>query len=68
MSRALPRIPSPTVAAASDWGAEMAVMRVRPAHDESWEAALRHTGIARGLISELPCGSRLALATCRCAA
>ncbi|MEZ5736116.1 MAG: erythromycin esterase family protein [Novosphingobium sp.] len=38
-----------TVAAASDWGAEMHVMQVRPARDDSWEAAFRHTGYARSL-------------------
>ncbi len=38
-----------TVAAASDWGADMEVMRVRPARDDSWEGAFRHTGIARFL-------------------
>ncbi|MCJ2180716.1 erythromycin esterase family protein [Novosphingobium album (ex Hu et al. 2023)] len=38
-----------TVAAASDWGADMRVMQVRPARDDSWEAAFRHTGIARSL-------------------
>jgi erythromycin esterase-like protein len=38
-----------TVAAASDWGAEMHVMKVRPARDDSWEAAFRHTGYARSL-------------------
>lgn len=38
-----------TVAAASDWGAEMRVMQVRPARDDSWEAAFRRTGHARSL-------------------
>ena len=38
-----------TVAAASDWGARMQVMQVRPARDDSWEAAFRHTGLARSL-------------------
>ncbi|MCB2074949.1 MAG: erythromycin esterase family protein [Novosphingobium sp.] len=38
-----------TVAAASDWGAEMHVKQVRPARDDSWEAAFRHTGYARSL-------------------
>jgi erythromycin esterase-like protein len=38
-----------TVAAAADWGAEMQVMRVRPAREDSWEAAFRHTGFARSL-------------------
>lgn len=39
-----------TVAAASDWGADMQVMRVTPARDDSWEGAFRHTGLARTLI------------------
>ena len=38
-----------TVAAASDWGADMQVMDVRPARDDSWEAAFRRTGLARSL-------------------
>ena len=38
-----------TVAAASDWGGEMHVMRVRPARDDSWEGAFRHAGYARSL-------------------
>lgn len=38
-----------TVAAASDWGGEMQTMRVRPAREDSWEAAFRHTGYARTL-------------------
>jgi erythromycin esterase-like protein len=38
-----------TVAAASDWGGLMQVMQVRPARDDSWEAAFRRTGIARSL-------------------
>lgn len=37
------------VAAASDWGAEMQVMKVRPARDDSWEAAFRSTGISCSL-------------------
>ena len=37
------------VAAASDWGAEMTIMQVRPAREDSWEAAFRRTGIARSL-------------------
>lgn len=37
------------VAAASDWGAEMKVMQVRPAREDSWEAAFRHAGLARSL-------------------
>lgn len=39
-----------TVAAASDWGGEMQVMKVCPARDDSWEGAFRGTGIARCLI------------------
>jgi len=38
-----------TVAAASDWGADMRVMRVNPARDDSWEGAFRRTGLARTL-------------------
>ncbi|KHK88011.1 erythromycin esterase family protein, partial [Novosphingobium malaysiense] len=38
-----------TVAAASDWGADMHVMQVRPARDDSWEGAFRGTGLARAL-------------------
>lgn len=38
-----------TVAAASDWGGEMAVMKVRPARTDSYEHAFRRTGIARSL-------------------
>jgi erythromycin esterase-like protein len=38
-----------TVAAASDWGSPMEVKQVRPARDESWEAAFRRTGNARSL-------------------
>lgn len=38
-----------TVAAASAWGANMRVMDVTPARDDSWEAAFRHSGFARTL-------------------
>ena len=38
-----------TVAAASDWGADMQVMQVMPARDDSWEGAFRRTGLARTL-------------------
>ena len=38
-----------TVAAASDWGADMQVMPLRPARQHSWEEAFRHTGHARSL-------------------
>jgi erythromycin esterase-like protein len=38
-----------TVAAASDWGATMEVMQVRPARDDSWEGMFRKTGLARSL-------------------
>lgn len=39
-----------TVAAASDWGADMQVMTVRPARADSYEHAFRRTGIARSLV------------------
>lgn len=39
-----------TVAAASDWGAEMQVMQLRPARPDSWEAAFRHTGLTRCML------------------
>jgi erythromycin esterase-like protein len=38
-----------TVAAASDWGSHMEIKQVRPARDDSWEAAFRRTGHARSL-------------------
>ena len=38
-----------TVAAASDWGAEMAEMELRPARQHSWEEAFRKAGHARSL-------------------
>lgn len=38
-----------TVAAASHWGGDMAVMNVRPARADSIEHAFRRTGIARSL-------------------
>ncbi len=38
-----------TVAAASDWGAQMQVMQLRPARPHSWEEAFRRTGHARSL-------------------
>jgi len=38
-----------TVAAASDWGADMQIMQVRPARDDSWEGAFRRTGLPRSL-------------------
>jgi erythromycin esterase-like protein len=38
-----------TVAAASDWGAEMAVMDLNPARAHSWEEAFSRTGHARSL-------------------
>lgn len=38
-----------TVAAASDWGADMQIKQVRPARDDSWEALFRSTGLARSL-------------------
>lgn len=38
-----------TVAAASDWGADMHIKTVLPARDDSYECAFRKTGIARSL-------------------
>jgi len=38
-----------TVAAASDWGADMQIKTVRPARTDSYEHAFRQTGIARSL-------------------
>ena len=38
-----------TVAAASDWGADMHIKTVRPARLDSWEHAFRRTGLARSL-------------------
>lgn len=38
-----------TVAAASDWGAAMQVMEVKPSRDDSWEGTFRRTGLARSL-------------------
>lgn len=38
-----------TVAAASDWGGDMAIKTVRPARVESYEHLFRRTGIARSL-------------------
>ncbi|MCF8708270.1 erythromycin esterase family protein [Rhizorhapis sp. SPR117] len=38
-----------TVAAASDWGADMQVKTVRPARPDSYEEAFRRTGLARSL-------------------
>lgn len=38
-----------TVAAASDWGADMQIKTVRPARADSYEYAFRRTGIARSL-------------------
>jgi len=40
---------SGTVAAASDWGADMQIKTVRPARPDSWERAFRRTGHARSL-------------------
>lgn len=39
-----------TVAAASDWGAAMEVMQLRPARDDSWEGAFRAIGSMRCLL------------------
>lgn len=38
-----------TVAAASDWGADMRIKNVVPARDDSWEGVFRRTGYARSL-------------------
>lgn len=38
-----------TVAAASNWGESMEIMRVRRARDDSWEGMFRKTGLARSL-------------------
>ncbi|MDT9599008.1 erythromycin esterase family protein [Sphingosinicella rhizophila] len=38
-----------TVAAASDWGADMRIKTIRPARPGSYEYAFRHTGVARSL-------------------
>jgi erythromycin esterase-like protein len=38
-----------TVAAASDWGADMQIKTVRPARADSYEHAFRRTGISRSL-------------------
>jgi erythromycin esterase-like protein len=38
-----------SVAAASDWGAGMETMRVRPARPDSYEHAFRRTGVGRSL-------------------
>ncbi len=38
-----------TVAAASDWGADMRIRTVLPARADSWEHAFRLTGLARSL-------------------
>ncbi|WP_336972954.1 erythromycin esterase family protein [Sphingobium aromaticiconvertens] len=38
-----------TVAAASDWGADMQIKTVRPARADSYEHAFRSTGLARAL-------------------
>jgi erythromycin esterase-like protein len=38
-----------TVAAATDWGADMQVKTVRPARPDSYEHAFQRTGVARGL-------------------
>jgi erythromycin esterase-like protein len=38
-----------TVAAASDWGADMEIKSVRPARSDSYEYAFRKSGVARSL-------------------
>ncbi len=39
-----------TVAAARDWGEAMEVMRVRPAHPESYERLFQETGVEAGIL------------------
>jgi len=39
-----------TVAAAHDWGGAMEVMRVRPAHPESYERLFHETGVEAGIL------------------
>lgn len=39
-----------TVAAASDWGAAMKIMQVKPAREDSWEGAFRSIGLNRCLV------------------
>lgn len=41
---------SGTVAAASEWGAPMQVIDVRPSHDESYERLFHDTGIEAGIL------------------
>ena len=43
-----------SVAAASDWGADMEIKTVRPARPDSFEHAFRRTGIARSLTDWRP--------------
>ena len=46
------------VAAASDWGGLMDIKTVRPARDDSYEAAFRRTGLARSLTDWSGAGKR----------
>jgi erythromycin esterase-like protein len=43
-----------TVAAASDWGAEMEVKQVRPSHADSYERLCHDTGVASFLLDLRP--------------
>lgn len=47
-----------TVAAASDWGADMEIKTVRPARADSYEHAFRQSGIARSLTDWRPADRR----------
>ncbi|TRD12127.1 erythromycin esterase family protein [Erythrobacter insulae] len=44
-----------TVAAASDWGADMQIQELRSARDDSWEAAFRSIGLMRCLVDWRRC-------------
>jgi erythromycin esterase-like protein len=54
-----------TVAAASDWGADMQIKTVRPARPDSWEHAFRSTGLARSLTEWRGCDKEQLAATLR---
>jgi protein-L-isoaspartate(D-aspartate) O-methyltransferase len=43
-----------TVAAASDWGGDMEIKRVRPAHQDSYERLCHDSGVARFLLDLQP--------------
>ena len=47
-----------TVAAATDWGADMEIKSVRPARADSYEHAFRRTGVARSLTDWRPSDRR----------